>query len=645
MRKLFFPVIFLYLLAVPAVTAQEPPAGIEIKPVDTTEIMNLVNLAKGYAYNNPNLAKKYFKEAINLAHIVGHKRFEGASYNSLGICYRNLGEYDSAKVVFAKSIDLCREAGFRIGYGNARNNYAMTLFYLGEYEKANTYFIDVIRDAEEEGLFTVLANAYQNLGIIHNTQKRYPAALENFILAEKYHKLSNDEKGQSGAIANQAFILYKYLKQYDSAVAVYKKVISKKKKLGDEKGIGICYNNLAEIYIIKKDYEKAKLYLDEAIAVRKKVKDQLGLGISYYTLANVYYYKKKYKKAERLATMAVDILRKIDAKKDLSNALSVLSATQEQTKNMESAYTNLVDAVMIKDSLLNKENFARMVELETKYETQKKEREILEQRAKIAENQLKIDQKNMVIFGAFSLTVIAVLLGFLFFNRQKIKTIRLEKEAELKDALLQIETQNKLQEQRLQISRDLHDNIGSQLTFIISSLDNLKYSFDITTPGLNNKIFSIRNFTKDTITELRDTIWAMNKEEISLSDLETRISNFIENAKAASKGIHFVFEIDSKIHDTLSFSSLKGISLYRVIQESVNNALKHAEATEVHVTISKAGKNYIIRIKDNGKGFDADASTFGNGLSNIRKRVADSGGGLAIVSAPGEGTEIIITIK
>src|SRR5690606_32195444 len=124
-------------------------------------------------------------------------------------------------------------------------------------------------------------------------------------------------------------------------------------------------------------------------------------------------------------------------------------------------------------------------------------------------------------------------------------------------------TQNKLEEQRLAISRDLHDNIGAQLTFIISSLDNLKYGFSIEDEKLKNRLSGISTFTRSTITELRDTIWAMNKDEISFSDLRTRIANFIESAQSAAHNIQFDFYLDNNIPNTLSLSSLKGINVYR----------------------------------------------------------------------------------
>ncbi|TYA76037.1 histidine kinase, partial [Seonamhaeicola marinus] len=154
----------------------------------------------------------------------------------------------------------------------------------------------------------------------------------------------------------------------------------------------------------------------------------------------------------------------------------------------------------------------------------KKEKEILAQRAQIAEKELNINRKNMQLLGLGVLAIVLSVFGYLVYKQQKLKNKQLQKENQLKEALSKIETQNKLQDQRLRISRDLHDNIGAQLTFIISSIENLQYGFKISNTNLTNKLTGISSFTKDTINELRDTIWAMNKNEISLTDLQIRIS-------------------------------------------------------------------------------------------------------------------------
>ena len=261
----------------------------------------------------------------------------------------------------------------------------------------------------------------------------------------------------------------------------------------------------------------------------------------------------------------------------------------------------------------------------------------------LAEKELDLSKKNIYILGLGALAVVLGLLGYLFYNQQKLKNRQLQKENQLKDALLKIETQSKLQEQRLRISRDLHDNIGAQLTFIISSLDNLRYGFKIP-EKLGNKLKGISEFTTTTIHELRDTIWAMNKDKITFEDLQIRISNFIDQANLAAQNIKFSFNVDTSLDDDIAFTSVKGMNIYRIIQEAINNALKYAEATYINVDISEENNKMIVRIKDNGKGFDENSVKLGNGLNNMKKRAEDIKAQLSIQSVVGEGTDIRLQI-
>jgi signal transduction histidine kinase len=169
--------------------------------------------------------------------------------------------------------------------------------------------------------------------------------------------------------------------------------------------------------------------------------------------------------------------------------------------------------------LYSKQVLNEIANVQEKYNASEREKEILGQRADIAEKELNLNKKNTQLIGLIILAIAISLLGYMLFKQQKLKNEQLKKESELKEALVKIETQNKLQEQRLRISRDLHDNIGAQLTFIISSIENLQYGFKIKNKKLNSKLLSISAFTKDTIYELRDTIWAMNKNVIYLLSL------------------------------------------------------------------------------------------------------------------------------
>lgn len=273
-------------------------------------------------------------------------------------------------------------------------------------------------------------------------------------------------------------------------------------------------------------------------------------------------------------------------------------------------------------------------ELQTKYETEKKDQEI-------AQQQLAIRNKNILLFGSLILASALGIVGYLLYNQQKLKNRQLQQEGDLKAALAQIETQNKLQEQRMLISRDLHDNIGAQLTIIISAVENLKF-FEPIQEQLTQRYDTIANFTKQTITELRDTIWAMNSGSITWEDLSSRIRDYLQKAGLSASHITFDYEINDRIDKSISIPSAASIQVLRVVQEAVQNAIKYSEANRVEIKIDSTGKEVLVNISDDGKGFNESEITPGNGLYNMRKRAEELGGSLEIHSETASGTSILL---
>ena len=368
-------------------------------------------------------------------------------------------------------------------------------------------------------------------------------------------------------------------------------------------GVGTSYNNIAQVLIENQRPNEAKMYIDSA-----------------------YYYAKE----SKVAT-------------DIEAALNTYSQYYEAKNDDKTALKYFKEYSAFKDSILNIDTNAKVAKLEIEFQTEKKEKEILAQRADLAEKELDISQKNYYIIGLVALAVVLSLLGFLFYNQQKLKNRQLQKENELKDALVKIETQNRLQEQRLHISRDLHDNIGAQLTFIISSLDNLKYGFQLP-EKLNQKLKGIGEFATSTIYELRDTIWAMNKDRISMEDLQTRASNFLEKANTAAIGINFQINTDEQLPQDFTFSSVDGMNIYRIIQEAINNAIKYAEAKNIVVEFNKQNDELEVTITDDGKGFNKQEVEHGNGLNNMRKRAHELKGQVYVDSSPNNGTKVLLVL-
>jgi signal transduction histidine kinase len=352
--------------------------------------------------------------------------------------------------------------------------------------------------------------------------------------------------------------------------------------------------------------------------------------------------QRNYVKAEDYLKRGLELATQNDLKKIKETAFSGLSEVYEGRGDFKRSNAYLKDFIMLKDSIINEDNVRIIADAETKYESEKQENEILRQRAQLAEKDIEVRRKNTLIYGGFGLAILLGLLGYLVYNQQQLKNRQLKKEGELKSALVKIETQNKLQEQRLRISRDLHDNIGSQLTFIISSIDNLKYGFKDMGDKLSGKLSGISGFTSQTIYELRDTIWAMNKNNITFEDLQSRISNFIDNAKIASEKTRFNFDIGSNVNSGYLFTSVEGMNIYRIIQEAVNNALKYSEASEITVEISDKENSFIITIDDDGKGFDEKIMESGNGFVNMKKRGREIGADVEINSSVSLGTQIVV---
>ncbi len=134
----------------------------------------------------------------------------------------------------------------------------------------------------------------------------------------------------------------------------------------------------------------------------------------------------------------------------------------------------------------------------------------------------------------------------------------------------------------------------------------------------------------------------MNKSEISIEDLHARILSFVEKAKSATENIKF--EINQNIDSKISLSSIKGMNLFRVIQEAINNAIKYSEASKISIHLKKESDKIFISIKDNGIGFDIKTVDLGNGLSNMEKRINEIDGKVKINSKIEKGTEINIIL-
>jgi signal transduction histidine kinase len=601
-----------------------------------------------YFFNDLERAIQMLNPAIDEALEKGLIFNYNELINTKGNYYNVKGIKDSAKFFYEKSIQLSRDNDFKSIEQMALNNLGLYYWSSGNFQSALDQFYSALdintrfTSENKEGK----ANYLSNIGLIYQELKQNDKAIEHHKKALEIREELNLEAALIISNANLG-VCYKNILDYDKSIMHYNRAIDYAKKANNLRLYHAIHDNLANLYFELEDYEKAislyKKSLDRPASVGSNPKSDLS---TYSNLVAAYKTINQPREALSYAQKGFEIVENDPTLKSFAATLYKNAAESHyMLGDINTGSELLAGYITINDSIFSKNNADALAGYEVKFETHQKEIQLAETRAALAENELKIGRKNMLIYGTSALALLLAILGYLLYKQQKLQNRQLQKENELREALSQIETQNKLQEQRLRISRDLHDNIGAQLTFIISTLENIKYGFKLQNDKLGEKLQSISNFTSNTIFELRDTIWAMNKTEISFEDLNARITNFIDKARETSEKTGFSFEVSDELNSKYLFTSIEGMNIYRIIQESVHNALKYAEAKNISVEIKEIKDDIVISIQDDGKGFDLNNAPLGNGLNNIRKRTKEINGQLNIESSLDRGTKIFLNVR
>lgn len=612
---------------------------------DSAKIRMLNKIAFSYIFNDSDKALQVIKEGKVLAKASKFNLGFNELTNTHGIYMDVTGQSDSAGYYFEKALKMSRTHGYQKVESMCVNNLGMFHWNRGDFDIALDYFFQALKMNEAIDDEKSTSYCLNNIGLIYQEMNLNNKALDYHRRALAIRQKYNLENDQIASLNNIGINL-KDLGRVDEAIEIYKEGIALAKEKNNQIDYYKLIDNLANAYNETEDLELAlNTYLMALDRPEEFEANEKGRITTLSNIAALYNGKNQPKLALKYINEGFDLIEKYPEAEQFSAELFLTSAeSYYMLDDYESARKYKHRFITLKDTIFSESNAKAIADLEVKYETEKKEKQILVQRAELAEQQLTIQQKNYQVYGLIGLALVLGLIGYLFYNQQKLKNQQLQKENELKDALTKIETQNKLQQQRLQISRDLHDHIGAQLTFIISSIDNLKYGFDIKDEKLNHKLSSISEFTSSTIYELRDTIWAMNKNDISLEDLQIRISNFIDKAILADNNIDFSFQVSEGIDAQKMFTSVEGMNIYRVLQEAIHNGIKHASATRIKVNVEQSVNNLKFTVSDNGKGFDMNTVQKGSGLHNMEKRCQNIGGDIHFDAIQNKGTTVTLII-
>lgn len=374
---------------------------------------------------------------------------------------------------------------------------------------------------------------------------------------------------------------------------------------------------------------KAEVFLKQGIATRKLLGDPAYIASDLSVLGTFYAKTGRPQLGIKSCTEALHLAQKYH----LTNVLYIL-AYNALIQNFEAANDFKQSTILLKKVGALKDSL---------YYTQgQQEIKRLQNELDIREKNLKIANNQKVMVGIISSIIFLIILIIVLFNyykkQQQFKLKILQEEEKLKAAQSIKDAEEK---ERQRIAADLHDNLGVQANAILYTSELLKQE-----NNTNNQLTSNLNDTaKDMLFFLRETLWALKTTDTTATALWLRIVSFISQMKRNYS--HISFATSGIAPETIMLPSAKALNILMILQEAVNNAIKHSHADTIDVHTELVDKDWKIFIQDNGKGFNIQEATDkmdSHGLGNMQQRALASQISFTINTKEDEGTSIVLGI-
>ncbi|MAZ36276.1 MAG: hypothetical protein CL842_02365 [Crocinitomicaceae bacterium] len=527
-------------------------------------------------------------------------------------------------------------------YYRARNyiNLGKLFKNLGQFDSAVSNMLTGIQIAEKVADFKNMAMGYNSLGLIYKTNSDFEKAL-------KYYRLSNIEctklnypNGMAMTLNNIGTIL-DAMNNTDSALVYYNnaaKIAEANDLIGAK---AVSYNNIGEIYSKAGNDAEALPYYYKTLTCDSITNNMMGMCYTLYNISTSYKSLGKLDKAFEVLKTVEPITNRLNSPQMFILYERHVSNLHEEAGNYEEALQAHKRFHTLSDSVYNSEKSAQIAEMQTKYETEKKELEIqnLSQENEIKE--LAIQRKNGLILGGAAAVILMLLLIYLFVKQLRAKQKQKMIEAVLLERDKGIAAMFKgIEEERKRIAQDLHDGVGQQLSGLKLSLSHLQSKlFKKDTPENENFEILVKKLDT-TCTEVREISHQMMPKALIENGVLSAIEDMLENTLVGT-GISYNIEhyqLKERLPETIE------LTLFRICQELINNTIKHAKATEIIVQLIKSKKNIVLIVEDNGQGFDQNKSSDGIGLLNLTSRLNTINGEVSYESSSNSGTSATIRI-
>lgn len=609
---------------------------------DTTKVHYLT---EAYNYTRESdlvKAEQYLDEALALAKKLDFTRGIIRVYRFKAAFISIQGRSEEALRLLDTGLKLAIKVNNVWSIGTYYHQMGTIYYDLGKYNDAMEHMLLAVKWREKDKNEKGIADTYIWLGILcEKGFKDYNKSLGYYRQAMAIYNKLGIEYELAYCYSNMGNVYYESAK-YDSALFYHFKAIAINEKSEEKYSLGIEHNNVANVYTELKDYSKAFLHLNKSLQYRQESGDQQGIANVQHNLGSLYEKQARYSEALQSYQKGLEIAKQIDAKELIAHCYFGLANVNEQLGNLKASIQFHKLYQQQKDSMYNTDVAEQLAQMETKYETEKKDLELSKTNLQLTNTNLALNKKRTQT-GVLAFALITVVVfGYLFYNRYKLK----QRQKLYAEIIYQQDMRTKAiieaeERERIRIAKDLHDGIGQQVSAVKMNLSAFE---EYVQPGIasSDRYQVLLNMVDDAIKEVRAVSHNMMPNALLRFGLATAVREFIDKISVTGllKCNLEVVGMDERLDGNTE------TVLYRVMQECVNNIIKHAQAKTISIQLIRHEKNLTLMIEDDGAGFDtAQVDKFsGIGLKNIISRVQFLNGTVDFDSHLGRGTTVVVEV-
>ncbi|MEP4091394.1 tetratricopeptide repeat protein [Reichenbachiella sp.] len=594
---------------------------------DSLKVDELVKQAKATMVSSPDSSRALGFELYAYANANDYDWGRAQGYIFVGASFHRQGGFDTAIYYFDKALEVNNTLKDSLQIGAAKLNKAMCLVSTGRYDEGAQSILESMKTLEQiMDTQPKAKNAYIScfniMGQVYYYQSDFEKTRDYFVRYLEEATKAQDTLLIASANNNLGAVYYE-LGDFDKSLEHDLKGAEIHKQLNNPMGYANAMQNIAIDLMERAEYDKAEKFLKVALIWYQKVPNDKGVSEVYFNLGKLFYRTNKIDLSSKWYKLAIDLSGEINNPEVIKRSLLGLSNNYAAAGNHKMALETYKDHDIISDSLVNLSNLNKVSELEIAYETEKKERQIIFQKAAIQQSELELKRNQLVIIILFVLIALIGLTFLWFFKQQQYRRKLLLEQERTRASKEQIQAViHSQEEERSRFAMDLHDDFGQLISALRININQKEVKEDEANNLLDAMYAALKNI-------------AFNLMPQTL--LEKGLSEAVDELCYQLNRLGEIkFKLNTFDIDETSIAPVK-VSIYRIVQELLSNIIKYASANVVQVSITGLKGELNVLIEDNGDGFDPQKffQSSGNGWRNISSRLDLMNGSIEVDSSRG----------